>query len=133
MNQQVKYMLLTYESFIIHSLIIIFIIQPSPSNKKNHHKQTCDRATFEVIFCEKIVVRMKNVKFRGKKMNSMVKFRGSIRRKKTQIPRLGAKFRGPRKTVGPIHERLSGEKTKLLTTLHLLTNSVDLCSVRLSA
>ena len=76
---------------------------------------------------------MKNVKFRGKKMNSMVKFRGSIRRKKTQIPRLGAKFRGPRKTVGPIHERLSGEKTKLLTTLHLLTNSVDLCSVRLSA
>jgi len=35
LNQQVKYMLLTYESFIIHSLIIIFIIQPSPSNKKS--------------------------------------------------------------------------------------------------
>src|SRR6218665_2994659 len=27
-----------------HSLIIIFIIQPSPSNKKPH-KQTCNRAT----------------------------------------------------------------------------------------
>jgi len=25
----------TYESFIIHSLIIIFNIQPSPSNKKS--------------------------------------------------------------------------------------------------
>jgi len=35
MNKQVKYMLWTYESFIIHSLIIIFIIQPSPSNKKS--------------------------------------------------------------------------------------------------
>src|SRR6218665_57145 len=35
MNQQVKYMLCTYESLIIRSLIINFIIQPSPSNKKS--------------------------------------------------------------------------------------------------
>ena|SRR6218665_2325023 len=30
-----------------------------------------------------------------------VKFRGSNSVEKTQIPRLGSKFRGPRKTVGP--------------------------------
>src|SRR6218665_2593922 len=78
MNQQVKYMLQTYESFIIHSLIIIFIIQPSPS--KNHHRQTCNRATLRSFSVKKIVVRMKNVKFRGiqrKKTNAAVKFRGS--------------------------------------------------------
>ena len=47
---------------------------------------------------------MKNVKFRGiprKKANSAVKFRNSKSEAKTQIPRLGSKFRGPRKTVGP--------------------------------
>ena len=44
---------------------------------------------------------MKNFKFREKKNE----FRGSIPQinftEKTQIPWLGVKFRGPRKTVGP--------------------------------
>src|SRR6218665_2066516 len=100
MNQQVKYMLRTYEFFIIHSLIIIFIIQPSPSNKKSAYPNLL-QSYFEVIFCEKIVVRMKNVKFRGEKTNSVAQFRGPNSAVKTQIPRRGAKFGGARKTVGP--------------------------------
>ena len=47
---------------------------------------------------------MKNVKFRGiprQKTNSAVKFPWLNSAAKTQIPRLGTKFRGPRKTVGP--------------------------------
>ena len=60
---------------------------------------------FEVIFCEKIAVGMKNVKFRGIPRKNEFRgtprdFRGSKPRK-TQMPRLGSKFRGPRKTVGP--------------------------------
>jgi len=39
---------------------------------------------------------MKNVKFHEKNMNFAEKFCG-----KKQIPRLGSKFRGPRKTVSP--------------------------------
>src|SRR6218665_1077511 len=46
-----------------------------------------DTPDFEVIFCEKIVVRMKNVKFHGKKTNSAVNFAA-------QIPREKPKFRG---------------------------------------
>ena len=47
---------------------------------------------------------MKNVKFRGiprKKTKIRGKFCGSKSAEKTQIPRRGAKFCGPRKTVGP--------------------------------
>ena len=51
---------------------------------------------FEVIFCEKIVVRMKNVKFRGKRRIPW-QFRGSKYRGKTQIPRKSAGA----ETVGP--------------------------------
>src|SRR6218665_2017817 len=70
---------------------------------KYHHKQNCNRASyFEVIFCEKIVVRMKNVKFR-RIPRGKDEFRGSNSAEKTQIPRLGSKFRGPRKTVGPTY------------------------------
>jgi len=36
------------------------------------------------------------MEFRSEKMNSAARFHG-----KTRIPRLGSKFRGPRKTVGP--------------------------------
>ena len=50
---------------------------------------------------------MKNVKFRGIPWQKD-EFRGKIPRLnfrgKTQIPRLGSKFRGPRKTVGPIDD-----------------------------
>ena len=50
---------------------------------------------------------MKNVKnprnFRGKKTNSAVQFRCLIPRK-TPNPRVGAKSRGRRKTVGPRHK-----------------------------
>src|SRR6218665_2897437 len=93
MNPQVKYMLSTYEFFIIHSLIIIFIIQPSPSNKKSAYTNLL-QSYFEVIFCEKIVVRMKNVKFRGEKTNSVSQFRGPI-------PRSNPKFRAsPRNSAG---------------------------------
>jgi len=52
---------------------------------------------------------MKNVKFRGiprQKDEFRGKFRGSNSAEKTQLPRLGSKFRGPRKTVGPIHKSL---------------------------
>src|SRR6218665_1002023 len=70
---------------------------------KNHHEQTCNRATLKCnwlhFLLKKIVVQMKNVKFRGKKTNSAA-----------QIPRLkpkllGSKFHGPRKTVGLIITR----------------------------
>jgi len=44
------------------------------------------QSAIEVIFS---VVRFKNGKFRG-----------SARLVKTKLPRLGSKFRGPRKTVG---------------------------------
>src|SRR6218665_37130 len=67
--------------------------------------------SIEVIFS---VIRLKNVKtrgkrriprkkdeFRGKKANSAVN--SAARLVKIQIPRLGSKFRGPRKTVGPIN------------------------------
>src|SRR6218665_1582772 len=93
MNPQVKYMLLTYEFFIIHSLIIIFIIQPSPSNKKPAYTNLL-QSYFEVIFCEKIVVRMKNVKFRGEKTNSVAQFRGKIPNSaaRLEIPRAAAKL-----------------------------------------
>src|SRR6218665_890090 len=83
-------------NFVIHSLIINFIIQPSPSNK-NHHKQTCNRATLRSFSVKKIVVRMKNVKFRGKRRNAAVyssaeiprqpKFRGSPNSAATRGPR----------------------------------------------
>ena len=43
---------------------------------------------------------MKNVKFR-RKDEIRGQFRGSTSAAKTQIPRFGSKFRGPRKTVGP--------------------------------
>ena len=49
---------------------------------------------------------MKNVKFRGiprQKDEFRGKFPSSNSAGKTQIPRLGSKFRGPRKTVGPIY------------------------------
>ena len=42
----------------------------------------------------------KKGEFRGK-------FRGSGRLVKTQIPRLGSKFHGPRKTVGPTDYKYS--------------------------
>jgi len=45
----------------------------------------------------------------------MLKFRG-----KGQIPRLGSKFRGPRKTVGPSH-------LYDLRRAHLVVNRVDWC------
>jgi len=53
---------------------------------------------------------MKNVKFRviPRKKDE---FRGSNSVEKTQIPRLGSKFRGPRKTVGPNHKCLDIEHT----------------------
>jgi len=53
---------------------------------------------------------MKNVKVRGKDENPRKKTNSTAKRRilrqiarlvKTQIPRLGSKFRGPRKTVGP--------------------------------
>jgi len=47
---------------------------------------------------------MKNVKFHSiprQKDEFRGKFRGSNSAAKTQIPRIGSKFRGPRKTVGP--------------------------------
>jgi len=66
---------------------------------------------------------MKTVKFRGmprKKDEYRGKFRGSISRLKPkfrgsarnstdrlEIPRIGSKFCGPRKTVGPNNEHLS--------------------------
>src|SRR6218665_1909407 len=43
---------------------------------------------------------MKHVKFRGNPRQKD-EFRGSNSAEKTQIPRLGSKFRGLRKTVGP--------------------------------
>ena len=49
---------------------------------------------------------MKNIKFRGipwQKDKFRGKFRGSNSAEKTQILRLGSKFRGPRKTVGPTY------------------------------
>src|SRR6218665_2036400 len=50
---------------------------------------------------------MKNVKFHGIPQRKY-EFRGKIPRlnsaAKTQIPRLGAKFRGPQKTVGPTNK-----------------------------
>src|SRR6218665_3031188 len=52
---------------------------------KDHHKQTCNRATLRSFSVKKIVVRMKNVKFRGKKTNSAVNSAA-----KTQIPRHSA-------------------------------------------
>src|SRR6218665_1945804 len=67
---------------------------------------------------------MKNVKFRGIPRQKD-KFRGEIPRLKycgkTQIPRLGSKFRGPRKTVGPtdqarLYSRLS--KTTFMLNIH---------------
>src|SRR6218665_297499 len=73
MNQQVKYMLRTYESFIIHSSFSSF---NHHHQTKNHHKQTCNRATLRLFSVKKITVRMKNVKSRGirgtKKANSAV-------------------------------------------------------------
>src|SRR6218665_3531516 len=51
---------------------------------KYHHKQNCNRATLRSFSVKKIVVRMKNIKFRG------------IPQQKDEIPRLNsaAKFRG---------------------------------------
>src|SRR6218665_1093306 len=54
---------------------------------------------FEVIFCEKIVVRMKNVKFRGKKTNT-------AENSAAQIPREKPKFRrnfGGRGKLSALH------------------------------
>ena len=47
---------------------------------------------------------MENVKFRGiprKKMNSAENSADKTPAEKTKIPRLGSKFRGPWKTMGP--------------------------------
>src|SRR6218665_149317 len=87
MNQQVKYMLRTYESFIIHSSSSSF---NHHHQTKNYHKQTCNRATLRSFSVKKIVVRMKNVKFRGFPRKKK-KFRGSIPR---VTPRQKPKFRG---------------------------------------
>src|SRR6218665_1108341 len=68
---------------------------------------------------------MKNIKFRGIKTNSAVKFRGSNSAEKTQIPRLGSKFCGPRKTVGPTDQ---GNKTlnyAAVPTLQVPVPSLD--------
>ena len=46
---------------------------------------------------------MKNVKFRGKKTNSVENSVAQL--VKTQIPQLGSKFHGPRKTGGPAHDK----------------------------
>src|SRR6218665_1753535 len=70
--------------------------------------------SIEVIFS---VVRLKNVKVRGKKQEirrekkrrkaAEKKANSAVRLVKTQIPRLGSKLRGPRKTVGPTSNPLS--------------------------
>jgi len=55
---------------------------------------------------------MQNVKFCGilrQKDEFRGKFRGSNSTAKTQIPRRGSKFRGPRKTVGPNDKVPNGE------------------------
>src|SRR6218665_2860170 len=74
---------------------------------KNQHKQTCYRATLRLFSVKKIVVRMKNVKFRGEKTNSVPQFRGKNPNSAgaLEIPRGGEKFRGARKTVGPTEKK----------------------------
>src|SRR6218665_1234182 len=130
MNQQVKYMLWTYESFIIHSLIINFIIQPSPSNK-THHKQTCNRATLRSFSVKnscsnekRQIPRQKKDEFRKKDSFRgeipRLKFRGSnfaAQNSAAQIPRpkIPRHTAGARKTVGPT--RNAATKT---TTVALL-------------
>ena len=46
------------------------------------------------------------------------KFRGSNSAEKTQIPRLGSKFRGPRKTVGPNNYKLSTSMLREVSSAH---------------
>ena len=107
-------MLWTYESFIIHALIIIFIIQPSPSNK-NQHKQTCNKATLRSFSVTKIVVQIP--RYSAAKTNSALNSEDNAA-EKTQIQRFGAKFRVSWKTVGPINNNdfltfITYEKTLL--------------------
>src|SRR6218665_3059592 len=81
----------------------LFIHQSSSSSfnhhhqTKNHHKQTCNRATLRSFSVKKIVVRMKNVKFRGSAEKK--ESRGSIPR---VTPRQKPKYRGSaRKSAVP--------------------------------
>src|SRR6218665_3102691 len=85
MNQQVKYMLRTYESFIIHSSFSSF---NHHHQTKNYHKQTCNRATLRSFSVKKYLFQMKNVKFceipRGKD-----EFHG-------EIPRIQSRGKNPK-------------------------------------
>src|SRR6218665_2345652 len=79
---------------------------------KNHHKQNCNRATLRSFSVKKIVVRMKNVKFRGSR-GKKTNFRGKILRsiprfktaEKTQIPRT-TRNSAPRENLWALHMTL---------------------------